>query len=300
MLKKLVSLGFIFYVCTIVLTACTQETVATRLNKSLFQVNREGTKLFGYNLDLELAPTQSPNDTEITISAHGYGSNKKRGINLAKNAPMSGQILTFNLPDYDCLDRKLKALSHGTINEILPFLYALKTVLNAGAKRVNLYGFSAGGGVIVNALGILNGTRFDAELTKIGITGSDKAAMLKAVENGIVILEVPLKSMEGIIKGRGPSQELEYIARQYKENNLRPIDTLAALKGLKLHIIVYFENPDEIIYNDDDAEYIEKLEEANALGTTKVIFGNNGGHNSYHKELWDMYAECLSAVVCRA
>lgn len=288
MFRKIAGIS-LMCLCTIVLTTCKQETVATRLQSNILQANIEGTKLFGYNPDLELIPTKSPDDTLITVSAHGYGSNKKRGINLAEYAPLTGHILTLNLPDHDCLKRKLNVVTHGTIHEILPFLYAINIALHAGADRINLYGFSAGGGVVVNALGILNSTRFDNELFKIGITEHDKQTMLRAIEQGVVLLEVPLKSMEEIIHGRGASAELEYIAGQYKQNNLRPIDTLALLKGLKLDIIVYFENPDDILYNDDDEAYIEKLKEANILGTTKVIFGSNGGHNRWHSQLWDEY-----------
>lgn len=288
MFRKIAGIS-LMCLCTIVLTTCKQETVATRLQHNVLQANIEGTKLFGYNPDLELVPTTSPDHTTITISAHGYGSNKKRGINLAKYAPLAGHILTLNLPDYDCIERKLKVVTHGTINEILPFLYAVNTALRAGADRINLYGFSAGGGVIVNTLGILNSNRFDNELLSIGISEHDKRTMLKAIENGVVLLDVPLKSMEEIIHGRGRTAELDYIAGQYKENNLRPIDSLDALKGLKLKIVLYFENPDEIIYNNDDAEFIQRLKKANSLGITRVAVGTNGGHNRWHKELWQEY-----------
>ncbi len=275
--------------CTIVLTTCKQETVATRLQNNLLQANIEGTKLFGYNPDFELLPTQSPQGDLITITAHGYGANKKIGNFVAKNAPLTGHVLTLNLPDHDYRPSDEHNLRHGSIDEILPLAFAVKTVIAAGAHRINVYGFSAGGGAVVNLLAMLNGHRFDGELNDIGITEADKEAMLRAIEQGVVLLDAPLKSVEEIMHGRGALPELKLFAQKYKENNLRPIDSLDELQGLKLKVVLYFENPDEIIYNHDDAEFITRLEKANSLGITRIAVGTNGGHKGWHKELWDNY-----------
>ena len=279
------------YASSVVLTACTQEPVATRLNKSLLQANREALEHFGYSPDFELLPTKSPEGDLITISAHGYGANKKTGKNVAQFAPLSGHVLTFNLPDHDYRPGNQHNLRHGSIDEVLPLAYAAKLAIAAGAKRINLYGFSAGGGAVINLLSMLNASKYDSELAEIGISKKDKAALLAAIEQGMVLLDVPLKSVEEIINGRGESKELLLFAQKYKENNLRPIDSLAGLQGLKLKVLLYFENPDNILYNRDDAEFIKRLEAANSLGTTHVVFGTNGGHSSWHKELWDEYKQ---------
>jgi hypothetical protein len=83
-------------------------------------------------------------------------------------------------------------------------------------------------------------------------------------------------------------------SQKYSKNNLRPIDSLEKLEGLPLRVLIYFENPDDILYNTDDALFIERLKKANHKGVTRVISGSNGGHNSWHKELWSAYAEAAT------
>lgn len=278
----------------VVLTSCMQEPMIKKLQGSLLQANIKATNLFGYNPDYELVPTQSPQGNLITISAHGYGSNKKTGLNLAKYAPLSGHVLTLNLPDHDYRGSNDHQLTHGSIHELLPFFYALKTAINAGADHVNLYGFSAGGGVIINVLAALNSTTYDVDLQRIGIDNMLKEEMIRAIEKGIVMLDVPLKSMEEIIAGRGSSKELEFVANKYSKNNLRPIDSLTKLEGLKLRVLIYFEKPDDILFNTEDTVYTERLKQANHKGSTRVLFGTNGGHNSWHKELWAAYKEATN------
>lgn len=292
--KKNIGLSALACASVVVLTSCMQEPMVKKLQGSLLQANIKATKLFGYTPDYELVPTKSPDGNLITISAHGYGSNKKTGFNIAKYAPLSGHVLTFNLPDHDYRGNVDHQLTHGSIHEILPFLYAFKTAINAGADHINLYGFSAGGGVIVNVLAALNSTTYDLDLERIGIDKALKETMIRTVEQGMVILDVPLKSVEEIINGRGSTKELELFANKYSKNNLRPIDSLAKLDGLKLQVLVYFEKPDEILYNTDDALFIERLKQANFKGTTRVLIGTNGGHNSWHKELWSAYKEATT------
>lgn len=289
MYKKLISVGLIISTCAIVLTTCKQESTIKRLQNNLLQANIQAMQLFGYNPDLELVSTKSPEGDLITITAHGYGSNKKTGNNVAKYAPLTGYVLTLNLPDHDQMGTKNYQFKYGTISELLPYLYAIKLAVDAGIKKINLYGFSAGGGVVINSLAVLNGHLFDAELEKIGITNRDKKEILNAIEKGVVLLDAPLKTIEEVIAGRGSNPELEMVAKQYKENNLRPIDSLEALHGLKLNIVLYFENPDEIIFNRDDAEFIKRLKEANSLGSTRVIEMHDGGHINWHSGLWQEY-----------
>jgi len=108
-----------------------------------------------------------------------------------------------------------------------------------------------------------------------------------------IILDVPLKSVEEIIAFRGSNPELKILAKHYRDNNLRPIDTVEFLQGLSLNIIIHFQESDEIISNRDDQIYIEKINEVNRLGTTSVITGNDGGHEGVHLSLWQFYLEKL-------
>ena len=69
---------------------------------------------------------------------------------------------------------------------------------------------------------------------------------------------------------------------------MRPIDTVLLISGMKLNILLHFQNPDEIIGNRDDSLFIDLLRKANK-GTTTVVIGNDGGHNSFHTSLWNQY-----------
>ncbi len=40
---------------------------------------------------------------------------------------------------------------------------------------------------------------------------------------------------------------------------MEPIDALEGLENLSLHIVVYFQNPDEVLSNRDDEVFIERL-----------------------------------------
>ena len=235
---------------------------------------------FNYDLHLFSIPGKS---ARTMVLFHGYGSNYKIAETLEKLECIDATLVSFNFPDPN-------QAVFGTINEILPALYVLKKhVVDEGRELIDLYGFSAGGGAVVNLIAILNTSRFDAELKQIGIADKEKKQLLNAIQKGIVILDVPLKSVEEIIDFRGSSTELEILAKNYRNNHLRPIDSLELLQGLTLNVILHFQEADEILYNRDDAIYIERLKKANERGTTSVIIGNDGGHLEPHWSLWRFY-----------
>lgn len=208
-------------------------------------------------------------------------------------------LISFNFPDHDLLEKAYdpKKATFGTIKELLPAFYVLKKyVINEGLDSIDLYGFSAGGAVVINLLAVLNTPRYDAELKQLGISNKEKETLLSAIQKGIIILDVPLKSVEEIIDFRGSSIELEILAKNYRENHFRPIDALESLNGLSLDIILHFQDPDEIISNRDDQIYIERLKKANSRGTTSVVIGNDAGHVAPHSSLWQFYSEKIKEL----
>ncbi|MFC2049509.1 hypothetical protein ACFLR2_02400, partial [Chlamydiota bacterium] len=230
------------------------------------------------------------------ICLHGYGSNFKIAY-LLKNVTDS-TLVSFNFPDHDIKgDQDHREAAFGTIRELLPAIYVLKQcVLDEGLSAVDLYGFSAGGGVAVNLIGVLNSTSYDKELSELGIGAEEKTKLLDAIQKGVVILDVPLKSMDEIIDLRGSSESLEMVAAKYRTNHFRPLDSLERLQGLSLHVILYFQEPDEIIFNRDDALYIERLKQANAQGITEVVIENEGGHSALHTSLWQCYTSSINGL----
>lgn len=54
-------------------------------------------------------------------------------------------------------------------------------VLDQGVESIDLYGFSADGGTLINAIGVLNTSTYDAKLKKIGIELAEKEKLLAAI-----------------------------------------------------------------------------------------------------------------------
>jgi len=242
---------------------------------------------FPYDLHLTTIPGKN---SQAVIVAHGMGGNYK----IAELIKFDKTLITFNFPDYDYGRRYIEVdkTKFGTIDEILPLLYVIKkSVITDEREEIDLYGFSAGGGAIINAIGALNTTRFDAGLATIGIFQKEKEQMLEAIQKGLIVLDVPLKSIREIIDFRGPVRELQTIAKRYQQNDMEPIDAIKYLKGLSLHIILHFQNRDEILSNRDDDLFFTRLKKYNENGTTELIVGSDGGHNSIHYSLWNYYLE---------
>lgn len=248
---------------------------------------------FDYDLHLQ---TLEGSHSRTLVCLHGYGGNFQLADEIKKLAIVNSTLVSFNLPDHDLHSRNYDPTkaSFGTIHELLPAFYVLKTlIIDKGNKSVDIYARSAGGGALVNLLAVLNTTTYDQELANIGIGHKEKTEIKRVIENGIILLDVPLKSIEEIIALRGSNEEFEILAKTYRENHFRPIDSLTLLKGLKLNIIVYFENPDEILSNRDDDLFIERLKESNQ-GTTTVIVGSEQGHAKPHQALLQSYAKIIN------
>lgn len=251
---------------------------------------------FAYNLQCSTRTAQN-NNQRLLLCLHGSGSNSNF-INRIPNDILAA-LLSFNFPDHDqeARDLAIENTQYGTLAELLPILYVLKTmVIDHQVSTLDLYGFSAGGGALINTLALLHSQRFKTELTKIGITHENRNAILKAITQGHILLDCPLKSIEEISDYRGNSPELAILAQRYRDNRFRPIDNLASLTGLPLQILLYFEEPDEILSNRDDQLFYKQLQAVNAQGKTTLITGNHEGHNSIHTTLWKRYKLLVSQL----
>ncbi len=244
---------------------------------------------FNYNLNLFVIPGTGP---RTLICMHGSGANYEIAKTIKSLGITNSTLISFNFPDHDLLNNPGNSWpTFGTIEELLPALYVIKTcVIDHKIELLDLYGFSAGGAALTNAIGVLNRSEYDQQLKKIGIGPDEKAKMLEVIQKGIVLLDCPMKSVEEIIDLRGPSSELLVAADNYHKNNFRPITALRYLTGLSLKIILYFATPDEIIFNRDDVLYKERLKDANVFGTTLTLSSDSGGHCAPHLILWEHYA----------
>lgn len=237
--------------------------------------------------DYDLHLTSLPGSRRTMVCFHGYGANYQIAQDLKELYHVKSTLVSFNFPEYDLHLRKYnpETASFGTIQELLPAFYVLKkVVLEPELDSVDLYGFSAGGGAVVNLLAVLNTFAYDAELKTLGIGLPEKKKLLSAIQKGIVVLDTPLKSIEEIMDFRGASEEFEILASHYKANGFRPIDALQRLRGLSLHVLLFFDQNDEVLSNRDDALYIERLKAVQPKA--KVILADEGGHLGLHASLW--------------
>lgn len=250
---------------------------------------------FNYDLHMSTWPGTSE---RVMVCFHGYGGNYKTALSLKHLECIEATLIGFNFPEHDIKKRKdydYSKATFGTIDELLPALYVLKhVVMDQGIDSVDLYGFSAGGGALINVIGVLNTSTYDTKLKEIGIRALEKEKLLSAIQKGIIVLDTPLKSIEEIIEYRGSTLELECLAKNYRDNNLRPIDSLELLEGLSLDILLHFQAEDEVLSNRDDAVYIEKLR--NVQPKTLVVVGDDGGHLSCHLTLWKLYSQKIAQL----
>lgn len=247
---------------------------------------------FAYDLGIRVVPAHQKN-ANVIVCCHGYGADNHIVDAVSQSGALSDHhLIGFNFPDYNCVSKAYNpnTSSFGSTQELLPLLYIMKKiVIDAHLGAISLYGFSAGGAAVINALAVLNSSTYDNQLASIGIGQSEKEKIKNAVQHGDIILECPLKSIEEIIDFRGNSPEFQILANRYNANEMRPIDVIEKLKGLALTIFIHFEKPDDILSNRDDKIFIDRLKKANVTGNTIITTGTKGGHNSFHPALWKEY-----------
>lgn len=263
---------------------------------ALNQVFKATSNPFNYDLQLKILPDKNQ-EAELLICMHGMGSDSSLCNIIRSNPVIPYHIVAFNFPDYGLRFRESQKTTFGTFDEIAPALFVLKkTIIDGGVDRVHLYGFSAGGGAIVNMLSALNSNRYDQSLHKFGIDKAEKQIILQAIQQGSVILEVPLKSFDEIADF-SLSREIQMLAERAKDNGMTPIENIKELSGLSLNVFVYFAYPDEALSNRDDAEFIKRLQTANKNGQTVAIMGKNAGHLTLHRELWEAYKKFVDGRI---
>jgi len=233
-------------------------------------------------------------EQEVLICCHGYGGDYSFAKKLHQSKSIDAHLISFNFPDFGTAARSKNPtdLVYGSIQELFPLLYIMKEcVLSAQIDKLNLYGFSAGGAAVVNAISVLNSRRFARELASLGIGHTERQQILNAMQKGQIILDCPLKSIEEIIADQGLTKQLAWAKKQYKKNKFRPIKQLKSLKNLSLNVLLHFQTPDEVLTNRDDAKYIKKLRKANCHGTTTVVIGTEGKHKLFLPSLEKVYKE---------
>lgn len=243
---------------------------------------------FNYDLQIKILPGEKT-ESDVMICMHGMGGDSSLCGIMRANPAISYHLVAFNFPDHGSRSDSIPSTSFGSFDEIAPALFVLKkSIVDGGADRVHLYGFSAGGGAIINILAVLNSNFYDPALSKLGIGEAEKKKILQSIQLGSVLLEVPLKSFDEVADLSG-NRDMKVLAERSRKNGMVPIENIKYLEGLSLNAFIYFANPDEALGNRDDDKFIQRLQAANKNGRTVSIAGRNASHLSYHPELWEAY-----------
>ncbi len=251
---------------------------------------------FPYDLHYKYIPGEY---SRTIICMHGLCGNYKIAKHLISQGDIKESVVTFNFPDHSLkLDNfDPTKTTFGSLDEILPAIFVFKKVIiDCDIKNVDFYGFSAGSGALINAIKILNSSNYDQELMKIGVNSETKHKILNTIQNGFVIFDCPLKSIDEIIAFKGPSPALQFIGERYRKNGFIPIESIKSFENLSLKILLCFCANDEIISNRDDQLFADLIKKYNSLGTTIVVEDKTGKHNSYHKILWNLYRQELNKL----
>jgi hypothetical protein len=237
-------------------------------------------------------------DQEVLIGCHGFGMDAQiiDFLEIQEFAPH--HLVSFNFPNYGhgVNDQPAEELKFGTIWELEPLLRTLKAcVIDGNQDRVHLYGFSAGGGAVVNTLAVLWHYRFGEHLVEFGIGIEERDRIITAIKKGTITLDLPMKSVDEVIIAH-PEEATDNLlsaAQNYIDNDLRPIDTLKKLEGMELNILLHFQAHDRILTNRDDDLYCERLMHANKGGLTHIVIGTEGIHAPCLLTVLEAYRECF-------
>ncbi len=280
---KAVKIGFTCF-CLIAFSFCTKIDKPVEEKATLHP--------FNYDLHLTKVPSKTPKGSlSVMICFHGMGGDYRIVDYVKEYSNLDSNFFSFNFPDYGIRVGSFTPEDTflGSVDEILPALYVLKqAVIVDKFSKVSLYGFSAGGGAIINTLAVLNTSTYDEKLKEIGIGPKEKKRIIMAIQKGHVLLDAPLKSVEEMKAFHQPMAEIEIVGARFKNNGMEPIGNIDKLQGLNLHYVVNFQSPDEVLSNRDDYLYIEKLKAASPKGSVAFVIEGKG-HSLPHEHLWDLY-----------
>ncbi len=253
--------------------------------------------LFNYNLEIEhIVDANSAiqtNQNRPTLVLHGWGDTK----NIAKLLKglcdvLPGNVITFNFHDRGVIIPKIHHSSLGQLHDVLPALYTLKWARDRlNITEIDLFGYSRGAATVLNMIAVLNdktGT-YDKDLARLDIYAQERNSLLSMIQRGCITLNCPLSNANMTaafrFKEYAPNL-LKAFARvgHYQIDGLQALQSAEKFDGLKLNILLHFQNNDTIVSNQNEAKLYNRLAKHNPK-TTYVVLGDNGGHIHTHAAL---------------
>ncbi|MCL5875410.1 MAG: hypothetical protein M1114_02990 [Candidatus Dependentiae bacterium] len=274
---------------------------------------QEAVTLLGYDPSITLLQETDPlvvNSGRKTVYFHGFGGNKDaaslvRRFYGAERLP--GDIITFDFADANNgngMDTSKSSL--GQWSDVKTALYVLKKLHDTGETEIGITAHSRGGATAVNVIAVLADTegKHTTRLSELGIDQAKQTAMLAMVRN--IVLECPLVSLRSVIKHHieqtsasslgkwftnifSPSIRVSAVSADYAAPTIlkqyRPwaehaIESAALWNGANIPTMVHFQTKDEVLGNELDETFYEKLQASNGDTHTYFHKGDDGGHNS--------------------
>lgn len=274
-------------------------------------------RILQYNPEVELIQDCTfniLNKDRVTIAVHGWGDSKD-GIKALKQyypEALPGCLIVYNCPDAATNNApSLSKTSFGQELDIMPLLFILKQCVLQNYSTIDLNGHSRGAAVIINALATLNDKNGDNPImAKLNMSTQEREKILSMIQNGCISLQCPLtnvrtaikKQIDNISSGGFLSALMGYIpwggtiSEATQDSSATSVDYAASsvtyykpwkeqaftsakkLVGLKLKILVHFEDNDHVVSNDNDESFFQALAQHNPEHVY-MSKGFEGGHN---------------------
>lgn len=169
-----------------------------------YSPTQDNQKILGYNPQIRFVHNedQQVQHQRVSLFVHGFGGDGDNIDIIQENNP--SDFITFNLPDHNFSKSKINITktSFGGQNEILPLIYTLNTMNNAGINAVDLVSFSRGAATTINTLASLiePSESLEFSLQKLNITADDRKKILSMIHNGTITLWWPLRDFKTLIE----------------------------------------------------------------------------------------------------
>ena len=237
-------------------------------------------KIFGYKLSIHYIHDNTCLQSERpTLYFHGWQDLQGSGKILKKFCKvLPGDLILFNFPDAFPIVCPFWKSSFGQKNDVLPALYTLNYVVTKkNLDAIDLFGASRGAATIINMIALLNNQElyqhYKPDLEKIGIDNNQRIKLLQVIQNGCIVLAIPLRTLK---ETKFPPFIPQYLTK-WKKDGLDPMKSALLLNDLKLNILVHFQHKDKVVLNKSESQYFKNLAQQNPENTF-LVMGNDGGH----------------------
>ena len=171
-------------------------------------------KQLGYDLRLMYFDDQKATlSGHPTIYLHGWSSSARNfysSLSPSSTLPDTHEKSLLALPAifFHFPDAGLTKPFLQSVNRVWPMAryrtstLCFKNLLQAGFKRIDLFGYSRGGATTLNTIAVLNNPQYQPQLHAMGIDEDTRKGILDMIQQGCITLDSPLKDVySAVAKG---------------------------------------------------------------------------------------------------